>query len=109
MQTLTFVIDSAVIDMSDHWANGHYAHCIANCAFLLYLDVFIRLPETVQIDLGTDAKHCFCKAGDLLAVVEWYLWISANFEKTYNEGVNFAILSVSSYVGSSDCLYWSKL
>jgi hypothetical protein len=70
--------------MSDHWDNGHYAHCIVNCAFLLYLDVFIRLPETVQIDLGTDAKHCFCKAGDLLAVVEWYLWISANFEKTYS-------------------------
>ncbi|XP_034895192.1 10 kDa chaperonin 1, chloroplastic [Populus alba] len=23
-----------------------------------------------EIDLGTDAKHCFCKAGDLLAVVE---------------------------------------
>ncbi|WOL19552.1 hypothetical protein Cni_G28354 [Canna indica] len=23
-----------------------------------------------QVDLGTDAKHCFCKAGDLLAVVE---------------------------------------
>ncbi|KAF9668667.1 hypothetical protein SADUNF_Sadunf14G0027500 [Salix dunnii] len=28
------------------------------------------LDETLQIDLGTDAKHCFCKAGDLLAVVE---------------------------------------
>ncbi|XP_058104160.1 10 kDa chaperonin 1, chloroplastic [Magnolia sinica] len=23
-----------------------------------------------EVDLGTDAKHCFCKAGDLLAVVE---------------------------------------
>ena len=23
-----------------------------------------------QVDLGTDAKHCFCKASDLLAVVE---------------------------------------
>ncbi|KAK9274204.1 hypothetical protein L1049_019018 [Liquidambar formosana] len=23
-----------------------------------------------EVDLGTDARHCFCKAGDLLAVVE---------------------------------------
>ncbi|XP_014515980.1 10 kDa chaperonin 1, chloroplastic [Vigna radiata var. radiata] len=23
-----------------------------------------------EVDLGTDAKHCFCKASDLLAVVE---------------------------------------
>uniref|UniRef100_A0A7N2R2S9 Uncharacterized protein n=1 Tax=Quercus lobata TaxID=97700 RepID=A0A7N2R2S9_QUELO len=23
-----------------------------------------------EVDLGTDAKHCFCKSGDLLAVVE---------------------------------------
>ncbi|KAK2994131.1 hypothetical protein RJ640_028499 [Escallonia rubra] len=23
-----------------------------------------------EVDMGTDAKHCFCKAGDLLAVVE---------------------------------------
>ncbi|XP_031482976.1 10 kDa chaperonin 1, chloroplastic-like [Nymphaea colorata] len=23
-----------------------------------------------EVDLGTDAKHCFCKAGDLLALVE---------------------------------------
>eukprot|EP00262_Sarcandra_glabra_P009422 TRINITY_DN23803_c0_g1_i1.p1 TRINITY_DN23803_c0_g1~~TRINITY_DN23803_c0_g1_i1.p1 ORF type:complete len:145 (-),score=30.92 TRINITY_DN23803_c0_g1_i1:320-754(-) len=23
-----------------------------------------------EVDLGTDAKHCFCRAGDLLAVVE---------------------------------------
>ncbi|CAD5194431.1 unnamed protein product [Musa acuminata subsp. malaccensis] len=23
-----------------------------------------------EVDLGTEAKHCFCKAGDLLAVVE---------------------------------------
>ncbi|XP_047340343.1 10 kDa chaperonin 1, chloroplastic-like [Impatiens glandulifera] len=23
-----------------------------------------------EVDLGSDAKHCFCKAGDLLAVVE---------------------------------------
>ncbi|KAF2312655.1 hypothetical protein GH714_039396 [Hevea brasiliensis] len=23
-----------------------------------------------EVDLGTDASHCFCKAGDLLAVVE---------------------------------------
>ncbi|KAF7825953.1 10 kDa chaperonin 1, chloroplastic [Senna tora] len=23
-----------------------------------------------EVDLGTDEKHCFCKAGDLLAVVE---------------------------------------
>ncbi|URD87250.1 Chaperonin 10 Kd subunit [Musa troglodytarum] len=23
-----------------------------------------------KVDLGTEAKHCFCKAGDLLAVVE---------------------------------------
>ncbi|WOL16684.1 hypothetical protein Cni_G25472 [Canna indica] len=23
-----------------------------------------------EVDLGTDTKHCFCKAGDLLAVVE---------------------------------------
>ncbi|XP_065859061.1 10 kDa chaperonin 1, chloroplastic-like [Euphorbia lathyris] len=23
-----------------------------------------------EVDLGTDAKHCFCKAGELLAVVE---------------------------------------
>jgi hypothetical protein len=36
----------------------------------------------VQVDLGTDAKHCSCKAGDLLAVVEWHLCISANFDKT---------------------------
>lgn len=29
-----------------------------------------QIPETVQVDLGTDARHCFYKAGDLLAVVE---------------------------------------
>ncbi|XP_011093981.1 10 kDa chaperonin 1, chloroplastic [Sesamum indicum] len=23
-----------------------------------------------EVDLGTDARHCFCKASDLLAVVE---------------------------------------
>lgn len=23
-----------------------------------------------EVDLGTDAKHCFCREGDLLAVVE---------------------------------------
>ncbi|KAG8363479.1 hypothetical protein BUALT_Bualt19G0026700 [Buddleja alternifolia] len=23
-----------------------------------------------EVDLGTDGRHCFCKAGDLLAVVE---------------------------------------
>ncbi|KAL3537115.1 hypothetical protein ACH5RR_000481 [Cinchona calisaya] len=23
-----------------------------------------------EVDLGTEARHCFCKAGDLLAVVE---------------------------------------
>lgn len=23
-----------------------------------------------QVDLGTEGRHCFCKAGDLLAVVE---------------------------------------
>ncbi|XP_068638011.1 10 kDa chaperonin 1, chloroplastic-like [Aristolochia californica] len=23
-----------------------------------------------EVDLGTDAKHCFCKAGDLLALIE---------------------------------------
>ncbi|KAK6162723.1 hypothetical protein DH2020_002564 [Rehmannia glutinosa] len=23
-----------------------------------------------KVDLGTEARHCFCKAGDLLAVVE---------------------------------------
>ncbi|KAB5526815.1 hypothetical protein DKX38_020662 [Salix brachista] len=49
-------IDSTVIYKSHHWDNGFY--------------ICLGLDETVQIDLGTDAKHCFCKAGDLLAVVE---------------------------------------
>lgn len=35
----------------------------------------------VQVDLGTDAKHCFCKAGDLLAVVEWISAVAEDFRK----------------------------
>lgn len=33
---------------------------------------YIKLMFTVyyQVDLGTDARHCFCKASELLAVVE---------------------------------------
>ncbi|KAK3006076.1 hypothetical protein RJ639_016159 [Escallonia herrerae] len=26
--------------------------------------------NSYEVDMGTDTKHCFCKAGDLLAVVE---------------------------------------
>ncbi|XP_027336689.1 10 kDa chaperonin 1, chloroplastic-like [Abrus precatorius] len=32
---------------------------------VLFTDV-----NAYQVDLGTEAKHCFCKASDLLAVVE---------------------------------------
>ncbi|XP_022146922.1 10 kDa chaperonin 1, chloroplastic-like [Momordica charantia] len=32
--------------------------------------VLISDINAYEVDLGTDAKHCFCKAGDLLAVVE---------------------------------------
>ncbi|XP_057452056.1 10 kDa chaperonin 1, chloroplastic [Lotus japonicus] len=34
-------------------------------AKVLFTDV-----NAYEVDLGTDAKHCFCKASDLLAVVE---------------------------------------
>ncbi|KAJ6675676.1 10 KDA HEAT SHOCK PROTEIN [Salix viminalis] len=36
----------------------------------LILQVLFSDINAYEIDLGTDAKHCFCKAGDLLAVVE---------------------------------------
>ncbi|KAL9359715.1 hypothetical protein Peur_047838 [Populus x canadensis] len=32
--------------------------------------LFSDINIAYEVDLGTDAKHCFCKAGDLLAVVE---------------------------------------
>uniref|UniRef100_A0A6N2NA88 Uncharacterized protein n=1 Tax=Salix viminalis TaxID=40686 RepID=A0A6N2NA88_SALVM len=41
------------------WEEGH-----------LILQVLFSDINAYEIDLGTDAKHCFCKAGDLLAVVE---------------------------------------
>lgn len=73
-------IDSSGICMSDHRDDGHHTRFIANCA-CSWMCSYKNL-ETMQIDLGTDAKHCFCKAGDLLAVVEWHLCVSAYFDKT---------------------------
>ncbi|KAB5568987.1 hypothetical protein DKX38_002780 [Salix brachista] len=61
-------IDSSVICMSDHRYDCHHTRCIANCPCSWMRSY--KILETMQIDLGTDAKHCFCKAGDLLAVVE---------------------------------------
>ncbi|KAK3024788.1 hypothetical protein RJ639_043869 [Escallonia herrerae] len=36
---------------------------------VLYVVLFSDI-NAYEVDMGTDAKHCFCKAGDLLAVVE---------------------------------------
>ena len=49
------------------------------CVFIYHTEIFFFLLMLLitnffwvvfQVDLGTDAKHCFCKSGDLLAVVE---------------------------------------
>lgn len=42
------------------------------CTCILYVLIYSlwMLVVVSQVDLGTDAKHCFCKGGDLLAVVE---------------------------------------
>ncbi|KAG7028719.1 10 kDa chaperonin 1, chloroplastic, partial [Cucurbita argyrosperma subsp. argyrosperma] len=34
------------------------------------IKVILSDINAYEVDLGTDAKHCFCKASDLLAVVE---------------------------------------
>ncbi|THU45528.1 hypothetical protein C4D60_Mb02t18870 [Musa balbisiana] len=38
--------------------------------YLIGLQVLFSDINAYEVDLGTEAKHCFCKAGDLLAVVE---------------------------------------